>query len=74
MYLCGPSWAREITALIFDFILLFCQPLTSAFSRSLSWLCVAALLQQTQAVLRGGQVCLVVCTIPQCPFMHGKKA
>lgn len=28
----GPSWDREIAALLSDFILLFCQLLTSVFS------------------------------------------
>lgn len=77
VYLCGPSWDREITALISDFILLFCQLLTPAFSRSLSLHCAPAYFQPTRAIILDGEASLVFksdplvcsrCTIPQCPL------
>lgn len=59
VYLCGLSWDREITALISDFILLFCQLLTPAFSRSLSLLCAPAYFQKSGAFILNGEGWLV---------------
>lgn len=65
VYLCGPSWDREITALISDFILLFCQLLTPAFSRSLSLHCAPAYFQPTRAIILDGEALFLKAT-PLC--------